>query len=107
MLPVPVAAFCCAGSRAVAFMSARSMTSPRPSGPVGCSTKREWRDVDKQIFSRRRVLVTPGLKMRSTTRYFEVDHRKALGDEMSAMMAGESGVLLVIDVQNDFCPGGA
>lgn len=31
----------------------------------------------------------------------------AWGDEMSAMMAGESDVLLVIDVQNDFCPGGA
>jgi nicotinamidase/pyrazinamidase len=30
-----------------------------------------------------------------------------LGDEMSAMIAGESDVLLVIDVQNDFCPGGA
>ena len=29
------------------------------------------------------------------------------GDEMSAMMAGESDILLVIDVQNDFCPGGA
>src|SRR5712664_3202431 len=26
---------------------------------------------------------------------------------MSAMVAGESDVLLVIDVQNDFCPGGA
>jgi nicotinamidase/pyrazinamidase len=26
---------------------------------------------------------------------------------MSAMIAGESDVLLVIDVQNDFCPGGA
>jgi nicotinamidase/pyrazinamidase len=26
---------------------------------------------------------------------------------MSGMMAGESDVLLVIDVQNDFCPGGA
>jgi nicotinamidase/pyrazinamidase len=26
---------------------------------------------------------------------------------MSAIMAGESDVLLVIDVQNDFCPGGA
>jgi nicotinamidase/pyrazinamidase len=26
---------------------------------------------------------------------------------MSAMMAGESDVLLVVDVQNDFCPGGA
>jgi nicotinamidase/pyrazinamidase len=26
---------------------------------------------------------------------------------MSAMTAAESGVLLVIDVQNDFCPGGA
>jgi nicotinamidase/pyrazinamidase len=26
---------------------------------------------------------------------------------MNAMMAGESDVLLVVDVQNDFCPGGA
>jgi len=26
---------------------------------------------------------------------------------MSGMIAGESDVLLVIDVQNDFCPGGA
>jgi nicotinamidase/pyrazinamidase len=30
-----------------------------------------------------------------------------LGDEMSGMVASESDVLLVIDVQNDFCPGGA
>jgi nicotinamidase/pyrazinamidase len=31
----------------------------------------------------------------------------ALGHSMGGMMAGESNVLLVIDVQNDFCPGGA
>jgi nicotinamidase/pyrazinamidase len=31
----------------------------------------------------------------------------ALGDEMGGMAGGESDVLLVIDVQNDFCPGGA
>jgi nicotinamidase/pyrazinamidase len=30
-----------------------------------------------------------------------------IGDEMSGRIAGESDVLLVIDVQNDFCPGGA
>src|SRR6266849_10445822 len=45
--------------------------------------------------------------MGSTTRYFEADRRRALGDGMSGMIAGESDVLLVIDVQNDFCPGGA
>ncbi len=45
--------------------------------------------------------------MGSTTRYFEAYRRRALGDEMSGMTAGESDVLLVIDVQNDFCPGGA
>src|SRR5215470_19615949 len=30
-----------------------------------------------------------------------------LGHEVSGMIPGESDVLLVIDVQNDFCPGGA
>jgi nicotinamidase/pyrazinamidase len=30
-----------------------------------------------------------------------------VGHAMSGMTAGESDVLLVIDVQNDFCPGGA
>jgi nicotinamidase/pyrazinamidase len=30
-----------------------------------------------------------------------------MGDDMNVMTASESDVLLVIDVQNDFCPGGA
>src|SRR5262249_37898374 len=37
----------------------------------------------------------------------EAGRRTAWGTKMSGMMPGESGVLLVIDVQNDFCPGGA
>jgi nicotinamidase/pyrazinamidase len=39
--------------------------------------------------------------------FSESAFRCKLGREVSGMTAGESDVLLVIDVQNDFCPGGA
>ena len=37
----------------------------------------------------------------------ELAFGRKLGHQMSSMTPGESDVLLVIDVQNDFCPGGA
>jgi nicotinamidase/pyrazinamidase len=39
--------------------------------------------------------------------FSELPFDAKLGHKMSGMTIGESDVLLVIDVQNDFCPGGA